>query len=82
MKFNIKEEEKHWAFVLYKKEDSMNLFQFGGIDFLITKENKKNQCYCPKQEQYDYQGYANALRGEIGENKKFTVKRITVIQMI
>ena len=60
----------------------MNLFQFGGIEFVIRKENWKNECYCQKQEQYDYQGYENALRGEIGEDKKFTPKRITVIQMI
>ena len=81
MKFNIKEAKKDWAFVLYKNDFDW-LFQFGGCEFKIYKENKKNQCLCFNQYAFNFQGYANALRGEIGEDKKFTAKRITVIQMI
>ena len=80
MKFNIKKEKKDWAFNLFKNSSS-NLFYFGEGEFAMRKENVKNECHCVKRDVYDYQGCLNALRGEIGKDQKFTVKRFTVIQM-
>ena len=81
MKFDIKEENKNYAFMLFKK-DFAGLFQFGGVVFAIYKEGNKNECYCLNHEVFNFQQYSNALRGEIGQDKPFTVNRITVIQMI
>ena len=57
------------------------LAYFPGLSKYTNIAGKKNECFCDP-DVFDYpEGKENILIGKIGENNKFTVKRIIVIQM-
>ena len=80
MKFDMKEEDKEYTFVLYPSNHEL-LFSMGkGEDICIYKENNKTSCYCTPLS-YDYRGLDDVLVGKKGSSNPFTVKKITVLQM-
>ena len=80
MKFDIKTEERDWAFIL-NKQNNGNLFAIGGgNDIAIMKDNFRTQCYC-KQSSFDYERKEKVFVGKEGKENRFTVKRIQVWQM-
>ncbi|EDR27209.1 hypothetical protein EDI_045730 [Entamoeba dispar SAW760] len=73
MKFDIKDPQ--YAFGLYNQLDG-GLFEFGGNDIYVCKENNKTKSCC-KQSSFEYKGISNVLCGR----QCFTPERIIVIEM-
>ncbi|BFU19252.1 hypothetical protein, conserved [Entamoeba histolytica] len=59
-KYDIKEPQS--AFILHNQYDDC-LFEFGGNDIIVCKENDKTKSYC-KQRSFEYKGIINALCGK------------------
>ena len=77
MKFEIK--DMFWGGILLFKKSFCSLIQLGNIG--LSKQNINDSFCCQSPDEFDYHGIANALCGKI-HPKRFTPKRILVIQMI
>ena len=81
MKFEIKDTSKgYW--LCNKSHDCLIGLGYG-LGIGLWKENCKGTSYCDQRNNYfDYHGTENPLVGGSGSGeKKFTPRRITVIQM-
>ena len=84
MKYKHKKEE-YWKYMLYENYHNQ-LIQLG--DIVLMKENKRDESYCLKNENFFDFGIQNAVCGrskyqENGELKGecFSLKKFKVIQM-
>ncbi|BFU24423.1 predicted protein [Entamoeba histolytica] len=76
MKFDIKQPQH--AFGVWNQTNNC-LFEFGGNDIIVCKENDKTKSSC-KQSSFEYNGMSNALCGK-QLPECFTPKRFIVIEM-
>ena len=78
-KYNKRLNNCCYGFNIYEKScDSFFGFGDGHYDLYIPKYEKKNSAVCKETYAFDYNGIKNALRGN---NNRFTVDKIIIIQM-